>query len=99
MSESTPAQREAEGAETVTVDWDGVPVTIPGSPDAMDLDALEAFESGKAVSAIKAMVGPKAFNQLRVEYQKANGRKPVVGDLGRLMEAVAVAYGFDTSGN
>lgn len=99
MSESTPAQREAEGTETVTVDWDGVPVTVPGSVENLDLDALDAFESGKAVAAIKAMVGPKAYDKLRADYQKANGRKPVVGDLGRLMDAVAAAYGFDNSGN
>ena len=99
MPDTTPAQREAENTATVEVDWDGVPVTLPGSPDDMDLDVLEAFEGGKAVAALRGLVGDRGYDELRNAYAKKNGHKPKVGDLGRLMENIAAAYGFETQGN
>lgn len=99
MSDKTPAQVEAEGDDTVTVDWDGVPVTVPASAEDLDLDAIEAFETGKAVTALRAMVGSKEYDRLRADYAKANGHRPKVADLGNLMTEIAKAYGFDTAGN
>lgn len=96
---NTPAQTEANADEFVDVDWDGVTVTVPASPEQMDLDALEAFEGGKAIAALRAMIGSKGYDDLRKRYEKKHGRKPVVGDLGRLMEAIAATYGFETQGN
>lgn len=98
MTDTSPAQREAEGDPTTTVDWDGVTVAIPASPDDMDLDALEAFEGGKAVAALRAMIGSKGYDQLRRDYESTNGRKPKVSDLGRLMDGIAGAYGFESKG-
>jgi hypothetical protein len=98
MTDTTPAQREAEGDETTTVEWDGVKVTFPASVEGLDLDALEAFEGGKAVAALKGMVGQKGYDTLRSDYVKANGRKPKAGDLGRLMDLVAGAFGFESQG-
>lgn len=96
---TTPAQAEAEGTDTIDVDWDGVTVTVPASVEAMDLDVLEAFETGKAVSALRAMIGTKGYDELRKRYEKEHGRTAKVGDLGRLMDAIAAAYGFDNQGN
>lgn len=98
MTDKTPAQLEAEGAETITVDWNGIPVTVPATVDQLDLDAIEALEAGKAVTAIRAIVGSRAFDKLKADYAKQHGR-PKVSDLEAMVEALAKAYGFDTSGN
>ena len=96
---TTPAQAEAEGLATVDIDWDGVTVTIPASAEDIDLDVIEAFEAGKAVTAVRALVGAKQYDAARKAYEKQNGRRPRVGDLNSLMEQVAQTFGFDNLGN
>lgn len=84
--------------ESVTVDWEGLHLELPPTPDDWDPDTLEAFEGGKAMTAIRSLLGSDTYEQARKTWAKANGRKMTVGDLGRLFEAIASAYGFGEAG-
>ena len=94
---SDAVQAEATGAETITVDWAGVTVTLPARPDDWDLETLEAFEQGKAATAVRGVLG-KSYDRTLAEFQKVNGRKPKVSDLESFMQAFASAYGFGSPG-
>lgn len=92
------AQAEATGTD-LTVEWDGVTLTLPANVDDWDPDAVEAFESGKVVTAIRGLLGDRQYEQARRDYAKAHdGRRPTMGDLGRLMDLVAQTYGFGDAG-
>lgn len=99
MAENTTAglEREVTG-EQVVVEWEGLTLELPSTPDDWDPDTLEAFETGKAMTAIRSLLGSTSYDEARKTWAKANGSKMTVGDLGRLMEAVAEAYGFDAAG-
>jgi hypothetical protein len=99
MTDTTPAQREAEGVDTIDVDWDGITITFPASPEDADMDAVEAFENGKAITFARHLLGTERYDEVRAEWRKANGRKPTPNDMAPVMEAVAKAWGFETQGN
>lgn len=99
MTDKTPAQVEADEDETITVEWDGIPVTVPASAEALDLDALEALENGKGITFMRHLVGTKRFDEVRRQWEKENGRKPAARDVAPFMEAAAEALGFASSGN
>lgn len=67
---------------------------LPDSADDWDVDALEAFETGKVVSAVKGVLGEAAWRQIRASHDG----KLRVKDLEPLANQIAKAYGFDTSG-
>lgn len=92
-----PAEAEGTGATSISLPYKGVTVVLPARVEEWDLDALAAFERGQAASAFQGLMGPK-YAAFAAEFQKANGRKPNVGDLEGLMEIVAEAYGFTSTG-
>lgn len=92
-----PVENEVTG-DQVVVEWEGLRLELPPTPDDWDPDTLEAFETGKAMTAIRSLLGSTDYEQARRDWAKANGSKMKVRDLGRLMEAIAEAYGFDTAG-
>jgi hypothetical protein len=94
---SDAVQAEATGADTITVEWDGVPVTLPAKPDDWDLETLEAFEQGKAATAVRGVLG-SSYDSVLGAFQKRHGRKPKVRDLESFMQAFASAYGFESPG-
>lgn len=67
---------------------------LPASSDDWDVDSLEAFETGKVVTAIKGILGAKAWQRIRASHE--GGLK--VRDLEPLMDQIAKAYGFDSVG-
>jgi len=83
------AQREAEEPTEVTVEWRGQSFTIPASLDDCDLDTLEAFENGKAVAAVRGILGDRAFSS----FKRKN--KPNVRDFNEFAKVVALAMGMD----
>lgn len=95
---SSPAAREVTGVETATVDWDGVKVTVPATGDDLDPDAIEAFEQGKAVSAIRSVLGSDHYDAIRSDWGRLHGRRPVLSDIARLVEAVVQVWGFESKG-
>jgi hypothetical protein len=98
MSEKTAPQVEADGDDTLTIDWDGVTVTIPAALEDWDPDALEAFENQRAMSALRGLLGRAGYEQLRRDFAVKHGRKVKVGDLIGLLERVAQEYGFVAQG-
>lgn len=94
---ATPDQAEATDTD-LTVDWDGVTITLPGNTDNWDPDAVEAFESGKVVTAIRGLLGTDQYDRARREFTKKHGTRPTMGDLAQLMDLVAKTYGFADAG-
>ncbi|CAM3038531.1 hypothetical protein [Skermania piniformis] len=90
---STPVIRgEAEGIETVTVEFDGESYTIPADPADWPINATEAFENGRAVTAIRMLLAPDEWIKVqRKQYRNRQFRE--------LFDALARAGGFRNSGN
>jgi hypothetical protein len=97
-TKKTPAQTEAEGVETTTLDWDGVAVAIPAEFEGLDPDVIEAFENNKAITACRAIMGSDQYDAARQKWAQKNGRRVVMGDIGRLFDAIGAAYGFESAG-
>lgn len=98
MTDPIPAvQAEAQNVSTIDVDWDGVSVTLPAKPDDWELDTLEAFEQGKAATAVRGVLG-KSYNRVITDYKARHGRPPKVSDLESFMQTFAKAYGFEDAG-
>ena len=91
MTDKTAVQNEAEGVEEVSVSWRDLTFTFPADTDDWPVEALEAFEQGKAATAIRALAGPKAW----VEFKKRN---PRVRDMSDVFKDFARAAGFSDAG-
>lgn len=89
------AQREAEGEETVTIEWHGMSVEVPATIEGWDPDAAEAFETGRAITGLRLLVGSRRYDELRAEFKRQTGRKATIRDLTPLTEEVAKLYGFE----
>lgn len=92
-----PAEAETIG-EDVTIDWDGVTLTLPATADDWDLDAVEAFEQGKVATALGLLAGEAGWTAAKATYQRINGRRPKLRDLESLGDAIARVYGFTDAG-
>lgn len=66
---------------------------LPELRDA-DIDVLEAFEQGKAITAAKGILGEQAIARIRALH----GGTLRVSDLEQIMEQIARAYGFSSVG-
>jgi hypothetical protein len=86
------AQTEAEGVDTVDLTWRHLTLTIPASVEEWDVEAVEAFEDGKAAPALRAILGPKQWAAFKAE-------KPKTRDMAEVSDAVAEAMGFEAAGN
>jgi len=89
---------EAEGEQTITIYWEGAAIALPATVDDWDVDVLEAFETGKAVSALRRLFGSKRYDQLLADFRSVHGRPAKLRDLTALVEQIAEAYGFEGSG-
>jgi hypothetical protein len=87
-----PAQREADGDETVSVDYAGQSYVMPASLDDADGDVLDAIDDQHISYALRALLGDKQWDRF-----KAN--KPKVRDYNGLFESYAKATGLDSAGN
>lgn len=88
----TAAQREAEGIETVEVEYDGEFYEIPADPIDWKVSTTEAFEQGKIVTAIRGLVGREQWAILAGKgYRNRQFRE--------LFDLLAEAGGFEQSGN
>ncbi len=92
----TPAHLEAIGGQ-VTITWEGQTLLLPQTVEDWDPDALEAFENGKAIGALRSLLGAQ-YEQARQQFRRDHGRKATVGDLSKIVEAIAEVYGFDSPG-
>lgn len=64
---------------------------VPAGSDAWPLAALEGFEEGKIVAALRALLGPDQWGRL-----KSTGA--TLSDLNTLAEQIATVYGFEAPG-
>lgn len=87
----TPAQREAEGDTTVTIEHEGHTFTMPADPLDWPVKAMRAFEDGKAFTAIQALIGDRRYVALGMDDWPA--RKATA-----LFEKFAQAAGLADSG-
>ncbi len=85
-----PAAKDEQAGEMVEVEFDGHTFTIASDPMDWPGDALVAFEAGRAVTGIKALVGAR-FDMLGMG--RWTGRK-----INALMEQFAEEAGL-TAGN
>ncbi|WBQ03788.1 hypothetical protein [Kribbella sp. CA-293567] len=85
----TTPRRTAAKAGTVTFEHNGTEYTIDPA-DKWSLDALEAFEDGKVVTACREILAPKQWADFKAT-------KPGGPGLGEMLAAIAAAVGI--SGN
>ncbi|RKS07577.1 hypothetical protein DFP74_3255 [Nocardiopsis sp. Huas11] len=95
MMENTSApavQDEAvDRTEPKALTLAGVEYRVPASSEEWPLAALEGFEEGKVVAALRALLGPDQWAGL-----KESGA--TLGDLNALAEQIASVYGFQSPG-
>lgn len=92
------AEVEQPPATTITVDWDGVAVAIPAAIEDWDVEALEAFETGRAIRALRLLLGDEQHERILAAWAQRTGRRAKLGDLVRLFDGIARAYGFSDAG-
>lgn len=86
------AEREALGIETVSVEFDGETYVIPADPLDWELPTTEAFEQGKAITAIRGLFGPQQYRQLMSKGYRNR-------QFQELFNLLAEAGGFEIAGN
>lgn len=92
-----PAASEVAG-EDIQFDYDGHTFTLPASTDDWPLDAVEALENGRAVTALKALIGQAQYAAWSRHVQRKTGAAPKARHAGELLEAIANEYGFVGAG-
>lgn len=90
--QKSAAQVEAEGVQTIDVEWRGHTFTVPADADDWTVEAMMAFEEGLNAHGLKAILEPAAWAELMAT-------KPRKRDLMDLFDAMAKALGMDSSGN
>jgi len=86
-----PPKKTPDQDKPKLVVFKGTDYRLPDSPDDWDLEALEAFESGRVLAAVRGVLGEDAFAAI-----KRQGAK--VRDLEPIMEQISKAYGFESAG-
>jgi hypothetical protein len=82
---------EAEAVEQVEIEYLDLTFSIDADGTNLDIDIVDAFENGRIVSAIKAILGP-------VQYAQFRKTKPRMKQVNDLSDIIAKVYGFDTLG-
>lgn len=69
----------------------GVEYLLPATSDQWPLAALEGFEEGKIVAAVRSLLGAE-------QWQRLKDKGATLADLNVLAEQIAAAYGFQSPG-
>ncbi|WP_229398173.1 hypothetical protein [Micromonospora okii] len=87
MSTSRARAARAEATETATTfDFDGESYSVAPS-NQWDLDALDAFESGRILTAVRLILGADQLARFR-------SKPRTIGDLDALFDAAQKAAGI-----
>jgi hypothetical protein len=86
MTAAKAAKADALG-QKITFEFDGITFDVP-SANEWDLDALEAYEDGKIVALIRALLGVEGWAKFRA-------KKRTVEDLNALFSALQKAMGIE----
>lgn len=97
MSDEEPTLAAPETTKLLT--WEGVALTVPADIEDVDPDVLEAFENGKAITALRAIFGSDEYERIRTKWAKLHDdKRPVMRDINRLYDVIAEHFGFNDSG-
>ena len=88
----TAAQREGEGVETETIEYNGFKAEIPIDPDNWPTLARQAFSTNRHIDAIEILLGP-------VQWVKFNQKFPLAWQFNEFAELIGEMLGFGNSGN
>jgi hypothetical protein len=86
------AQREGEGDDTIVFEHNGVDFTIPAHPLDWPAVAVTAFEDGKAMSSLRAVLGPEQWPTLAA-------MNPTAREAAEFFNRIARESGFIRPGN
>ncbi|WP_306358851.1 MULTISPECIES: hypothetical protein [unclassified Nocardia] len=86
------AQREAEGIETIVIDFRGSEFEVPASSDDWPTTAVQAATHRRHVDAIEQILGPK-------QWAIFLSRFPRKRDFDEFAELLAEEMGLGTAGN
>lgn len=84
-------QAEADGSDGIAFEYEGIKLTLPVSLDEAPIELLEAFEDGKAIRAMRTLLGDE-------QWAKVKKVCPKVKDLKDFSDQVAAAMGFADTG-
>lgn len=89
------AQAEAEGVETLTVEWHGVELEVPARTEDWDpYTVILPLSSGNILGGLSALLGPIQITKMRMQYPGAK-----VPEFYDLFNQIAKATGFGKAGN
>lgn len=80
------AQLEAEGVETVDVEWRGLTLTLPADSEDWSAESVLLFERGQNANGLMEILGPTQWAQVMKT-------KPTKRDLGKLFEEMGEVFG------
>ncbi|WP_378735407.1 hypothetical protein [Nocardia brasiliensis] len=86
------AQREAEGDETITVEFRGLEFTVPADPDDWPIRVHQALGRNMHIDAIELLLGPVQWTKLTAKYPKKR-------DFVEFAEILGEVLGFGSAGN
>lgn len=77
---------------TQTITWRGLELSIPASAEEWDLDVAEAFEDGQIVRAMRGILGPAQWEDMKTKLA------PKLKEINELAELISKVYGFESTG-
>ncbi|MGW6699642.1 hypothetical protein [Nocardia sp. NPDC055049] len=86
------AQREAEGVETMPIEFGGLSFTVPVDPDDWPTRVHQALGRNLHIDAIELLLGP-------VQWAKFNAKFPRKRDFVEFAEILGEQLGFGSAGN
>ncbi|MEC4842668.1 hypothetical protein [Mycobacteroides chelonae] len=88
---NSPAQNEAEGVETIVVEYGGQSYTIPASNDDFPMLFSEAILRGNPFDALRVLLGG-------VQWVRYLGTEPTNKQFEEFSNVIAKATGMDSLG-
>lgn len=88
ITPNDPAAVEVSEQETIDVTWRDFVICVPASFDDWDGDALEALENGKAMTALRGVLGSANRDALVKDFATKYDRKMLTRDWGDLLETI-----------
>ncbi|MGX6508288.1 hypothetical protein [Rhodococcus sp. SJ-2] len=88
----SPARREAEGDENVTITFRGHDFIIPADQEDWPIIAVQAFSNGRNIDAIQHLLGPRQWAVYSTKFPKSR-------DFNEFAEVIAESFGFGNTGN
>lgn len=90
--DTSAVQAEANGEQTISVEYKGATYTFPASIETADGDVLDAVEQSHLGQALRGLMGS-------VQWAAFKKSKPKVSDYRDLFQAYAAQIGLETTGN